>query len=207
MAARDTAHDSHAAQLLLEEHQTSLLVQQHLTEVKAPFRKNVGGDGRPFYLAPELLAKAGVVTGSTTGGTGVLAEIRGTRGEGDGRCVLLRADMDALPIEEANNVPYKSTVPGKMHACGHDLHTTILMGVAEVLMAATDSFDGVVKLMFQPGEEGAAGALTMIHDGILENPKVDAAFALHVSPAQRAGQGVSLGSGPRTAAATPSPST
>ena len=118
----------------------------------------------------------------------MLAEIRGTRGQGDGRCVLLRADMDALPIDEANDVPYKSTVPGTMHACGHDLHTTILMGVAEVLMGLTDTFDGTVKLMFQPGEEGAGGALAMIHDGILENPTVDAAYALHVSPANAPGR-------------------
>ena len=187
-------------ELLLEETRTSELVQQHLTELQAPFRKGVGGDGRPFYLSADLLRKAGITPGATTGGTGVLAEIRGARGRDAGRCVLLRADMDALPIEEANDVPYKSTVPGKMHACGHDVHTTILLGVAEVLSQLTHTFDGTVKLMFQPGEEGAGGARAMIEDGILDNPPVDAAFALHVTSGQRAGQ-IAVSSGPRAAAA------
>jgi amidohydrolase len=187
-------------ELMFQEHRTSELARKHLTEVGVPHRTGVGGDGRSLYLSRETLERAGITPGPATGGTGVLAEIRGTRGQGDGRCVLLRADMDALPIEEQNDVPYRSTVPGTMHACGHDLHTTILMGAAEVLAGLRHTFDGTVKLMFQPGEEGGGGAAAMINDGILDNPTVDAAFALHVSPGQRAGQ-VAVGAGARTAAA------
>jgi len=91
-------------ELMLQEFRTSELVQKHLTEVGVSFRKGVGGDGRPLYLARETLARAGITPGATTGGTGVLAQICGTRGRGPGRCVLLRADMDALPIEEQNDV-------------------------------------------------------------------------------------------------------
>ncbi|MCO5176498.1 MAG: M20 family metallopeptidase [Thermomicrobiales bacterium] len=187
-------------ELLCEEVATSELVQKHLTEVGVSYRKGVGGDGRPLYMKPELIKRAGIKTFPITGGTGVLAEIRGTRGAGPGKCVLLRADMDALPMDELNDVEYKSQNPGKMHACGHDCHTTILMGVAEVLQSMSDKFDGTVKLMFQPGEEGAGGAVAMIHDGILEDPPVDAAFALHVSTEHPAGE-VSMGPGPHAAAA------
>ncbi|RIK45207.1 MAG: amidohydrolase [Chloroflexi bacterium] len=185
---------------MLEEFQTSALVQKQLTELGVTFRSGVGGDGRPLYLSVEQLMRAGITPGPTTGGTGVLGEIRGTRTGAGGKCVLLRADMDALPMEEDNDVPYRSRVAGKMHACGHDAHTTILMGVAEVLMANRDRFDGTVKLMFQPGEEGAGGAAAMINDGILEDPAVDAAFALHVSPGARAGQ-MTVTEGPTAAAA------
>lgn len=187
-------------ELLCEEHETSALVQKHLTEVGVPFKSGVGGDGRSLYIPQEILEKAGIVAGPPTGGTGVLATISGTRGAGPGKTVLLRADMDALPLDEVADVPYRSRIPGKMHACGHDLHTTVLLGVAELLSSMTDRFDGTVKLMFQPGEEGGGGAAAMINDGILENPPVDAAFALHVSVAQRAGQ-VAIGAGPRSAAA------
>jgi amidohydrolase len=187
-------------ELMCEEHETSELVQKHLTELGVAFRKGVGGDGRPLYMDPEAIRRAGIRTFPTTGGTGVLGEIRGTRGTGPGKCVLLRADMDALPIDEANDVPYKSQKPGTMHACGHDVHTTVLLGVAEVLSGMTDLFDGTVKLMFQPGEEGAGGAVAMIEDGILENPPVDAAFALHVTSELTPGH-VSLGAGPHAAAA------
>lgn len=187
-------------ELMHEEHETSGLVQKHLTELGVPFRANVGGDGRSLYGDPEALAKAGITPGPPTGGTGVLATIKGTRGKGPGRCVLLRADMDALPMDEWNDVEYKSQVPGKMHACGHDLHTTVLLGVAEVLSGMTDQFDGTVKLMYQPGEEGGGGAAAMIHDGILEDPPVDAAFALHVGIEHPAGK-VAMNAGPRSAAA------
>lgn len=187
-------------ELMLEEKQTSELVQKHLTELGVEFKKGVGGDGRPLYISKELLKRAGITPLPSTGGTGVLGEIRGTRGAGPGRTVLLRADMDALPITEVADVPYKSQNPGVMHACGHDVHTTVLLGVAEVLSAMTHLFDGTVKLMFQPGEEGAGGAVAMINDGILDNPSVDAAFALHVTSELRPGE-VSLGSGPHAAAA------
>lgn len=187
-------------ELMCEEHHTSELVQKHLTELGVSFRKGVGGDGRPLYMSPETIERAGIKTFPTTGGTGVLGEVRGTRGKDEGKFVLLRADMDALPIEEVNDTPYKSRNAGKMHACGHDLHTTILLGVAEVLAGMTDTFDGTVKLMFQPGEEGAGGAAAMINDGILENPAVDAAFALHVTSELTPGN-VSLGAGPHAAAA------
>lgn len=198
---RETRQMIHSRpELMLEEHETAALVQKHLTELGVAFRRNVGGDGRPLYLSPEIMKKSGKTFGSPTGGTGVLAEIRGTKGAGEGKVVLLRADMDALPLDEGNDVPYKSQFPGKMHACGHDVHTTILLGVAEVLSGMTNLFDGTVKLMFQPGEEGAGGAMAMIADGILENPSVDAAFALHVTSEFRPGQ-ISIGAGPHAAAA------
>ncbi len=197
---RDTRRMIHMnPELRCEEHETSALIQRHLTEVNVPFRSGVGGDGRSLYIDAETLKRAGIVAGPVTGGTGVLGTITGTRGKGPGKTVLLRADMDALPLTEVADVPYKSKNPGVMHACGHDVHTTVLMGVGELLASMTDTFDGTVKLMFQPGEEGAGGAAAMIHDGILENPDVDAAFALHVSVAQRAGQ-VAIAPGARSAA-------
>lgn len=197
---RDTRRMIHMnPELRCEEHETSTLIQRHLTEVGVPFKSGVGGDGRSLYIPKEVLERAGIITGPVTGGTGVLGEIKGTRGAGPGKTVLLRADMDALPLDEVADVEYKSRNPGKMHACGHDLHTTVLMGVSELLSTMTDTFDGTVKLMFQPGEEGAGGAAAMINDGILENPDVDAAFALHVSVSQLAGQ-VAIAGGARSAA-------
>lgn len=186
-------------ELMFEETETSSLVQKHLTEAGVEFKSGVGGDGRTLYMSPEEIERAGITPFPPTGGTGVLGIIKGTRGAGEGKTVLLRADMDALPIVEENDVEYRSHNEGKMHACGHDVHTTILMGVAEMLQNNAHRFDGTVKLMFQPGEEGGAGALAMIEDGILEDPPVDAAYALHVGPNMRAGQ-VEMNAGARTAA-------
>ena len=112
--------------------------------------------------------------------TGVTGLIRGT-GEGPNRVVLVRADMDALPILEENDVEYRSKVDGKMHACGHDAHTAILLGLCRVLIDRRDQFSGTVKVLFQPSEErGPGGADAMIAEGVLEDPHVDAAFALHM---------------------------
>ena len=117
--------------------------------------------------------------------TGVTALIRGTNPDGPGaeRCVLLRADMDALPITEETDVPFASQNRGVMHACGHDAHTTILLGVARLLMERRDTFAGTVKVLFQPCEEQPpGGARPMVAAGVLEHPTVEAAFALHVAP-------------------------
>ena len=98
-----------------------------------------------------------------------------------GRSVLLRGDMDALPMDELTGLDFASTVPGRMHACGHDTHTAMLAGAARVLAARADQLAGEVRFMFQPGEEGFHGARFMLDDGLLD-PLPDAAFALHIMP-------------------------
>ena len=114
----------------------------------------------------------------------VIAVLRGGGEAPPGRrpVVLLRADMDALPVHEELNLPYRSTVDGVMHACGHDLHTTMLIGAARLLAERREQLNGDVVLMFQPGEEGFDGARKMIQEGVLEaaGPRADAAFAIHV---------------------------
>lgn len=109
-------------------------------------------------------------------GTGLVGLLKG---KGPGKTVALRADMDALPITEENKVEYASIVTGKMHACGHDVHTAGLLGAAMLLSKCRNQFSGNVKFLFQPAEETSGGALPMINEGALENPKVDAVFGLH----------------------------
>jgi amidohydrolase len=119
--------------------------------------------------------------------TGVLGLIKG-KNPGK-RIVALRADMDALPIKEENKVPYKSKNEGVMHACGHDVHTTCLLGAAKILNELKNEWEGTVKLIFQPGEEkNPGGASLMIKDGVLENPKPTAIFAMHVHPGLESGK-------------------
>lgn len=130
----------------------------------------------------EKLATLGIPYEKNIGGTGIVALIEGVHHQGM-NCIALRADLDALPISEENEVDYKSSKPGIMHACGHDVHTSILLGTAEILNELKDQLKQPVKLIFQPGEEkNPGGATYMIRDGALEKPKVDKIFALHVFP-------------------------
>ncbi|MBW7839365.1 MAG: amidohydrolase [Chitinophagaceae bacterium] len=142
-------------ELSYQEYGTSEFVQQKLSEYKIPF---------------SVLAE-----------TGVVGIIEGKNP--NSYTVALRADMDALPIQEENEVPYISKVPGVMHACGHDVHTTCLLGAARILVQLRDEFEGTVKLIFQPGEEkNPGGASLMIKAGALKNPVPNAIFGLHTHP-------------------------
>lgn len=125
----------------------------------------------------EELEKLGIKVQKNVAKTGVVGLIEGKY---PGKTVLLRADMDALKIQEQADVEYKSKIDGMMHACGHDGHVAGLLGAAMILNELKDNLHGNVKLVFQPAEERDGGALPMIEEGVLENPKVDAAFAAHL---------------------------
>ena len=135
----------------------------------------------PLTLAKIKAALAGLPLeyreGPST--TGLVATLRG--GGGNSRTVLLRGDMDALPLKEDTGLDYGSTIPGAMHACGHDTHVAMLVGAAKMLCARADQLSGTVQFMFQPGEEGHHGARFMLDDGLID-PLPDAAFALHIMP-------------------------
>src|SRR5579859_2373422 len=155
-------HHLHAhPELSYQEFQTSAFVQQQLTRMGIPFR--------------------------VMAGTGVVGMLEGK--DPGSRVVALRADMDALPIQEENDIPYKSRNAGVMHACGHDVHTTVLLGAARILHALKDEWEGTVKLIFQPGEEkNPGGASLMIREGVLQNPVPQAIFGLHVHPGLETGK-------------------
>lgn len=133
---------------------------------------------RTSGIVAEQLEKFGIEVHRGLGRTGVVGVLQGRPGS---RRIGLRADMDALPITEETNLPYRSTVPGKMHACGHDGHTTMLIGAARYL-AETRDFDGTAVFVFQPAEEGLGGARAMIADGLFEKFPVDEIYAIHNAP-------------------------
>nr|WP_243427983.1 amidohydrolase [Alkaliphilus hydrothermalis] len=152
-----------------------------MTEIRRDFHKNPEfgmEEFRTMGKIVEYLEALGIEYTSGVANTGVVAIIRGGK---EGKTVGLRADMDALPIQDEKDVPYKSTVAGKMHACGHDAHMTILLGAAKLLKDKKDQLKGNVKLFFQPAEETVGGARPMIEAGCMENPKVEVMFGLHVS--------------------------
>jgi len=158
----DIRHHLHAnPELSYQEFETARFVQDKLLAFNIPF---------------EIKAS-----------TGVIGLIKGKNP--DTRIVALRADMDALPIQEENNIPYKSTRTGVMHACGHDVHTTCLLGAAKILNETKNDWEGTVKLIFQPGEEkNPGGASLLIKEGVLENPKPASIFGLHVHPGLAVGK-------------------
>ena len=141
---------------------------------------------KTMAFVKQKLDEFGIPNQAGVGETGVVAYISNGN---DDECIGLRADLDALPIHEQNDVSYCSTVPGKMHACGHDVHTSILLGVAKILNERKNELPKSVKLIFQPGEEkNPGGATLMIRDGVLHNPKVTSMFALHVFPELNTGE-------------------
>ncbi|MCQ4162347.1 M20 family metallopeptidase [Roseomonas sp. GC11] len=146
---------------------------------------------RTAAIVAEKLESWGIEVHRGIGRTGVVGVVRGRPGN---RAIGLRADMDALPMQEMTGLPYASTVPGKMHACGHDGHTAMLLGAARCL-AETRDFEGTVNLIFQPGEEGVGGALAMLEDGLLERFPCDALFGMHNATGLDVGL-YAIGSGP-----------
>lgn len=140
----------------------------------------------------KVLAEIGVTNVSRCGKTGVVALIEGAL---PGDCVGLRADIDALPVLERNDLPFRSRVDGVAHVCAHDVHAACLLGAAKLLHDARSTMKGSVKLIFQPGEEVMAGAAAMIEDGVLENPKMKAVYALHAWPELPAGT-IAMRNGP-----------
>ena len=142
---------------------------------------------RTSELAANVLESLGIEVRRNIGGYGVVGLLRGKH---EGKTIALRADMDALPLNEATGLEYASQNPGVMHACGHDTHTAMLLGTACALSEMRDELNGNVKFIFQPAEElnPTGGAPGMIRDGVLENPNVDSILALHVWPSYETGK-------------------
>ncbi len=140
------------------------------------------------YVAAKL-KEIGIPYEKGVAGTGIIGIIRSSKHSENQACIGLRADLDALPIQEQNIAAYKSKVDGVMHACGHDVHTSILLGAAEILFELREDLEHPVKLIFQPGEEkNPGGASLLIEAGVLENPKVKEMYALHVFPELEVGK-------------------
>ena len=155
-------------------------IESELIEIRRTIHKNpelAFKEYKTSELIANYLRKCGIEVQTNIAKTGVVGLIRGN---GEGKTLLLRADMDALPLDEQGTHSFVSQNSGIMHACGHDVHITTLLGAATVLSRLKGTFKGNIKLVFQPAEEGEGGALPMIDEGVLENPTVNAAFAYHI---------------------------
>ena len=175
-------------------------IEPKVIDWRRDFHQNPELSNREFNTAEKIashLKSLGIEVQTRVAKTGVVGILKGNR---NGKVIALRADIDALPVTERNDLPFKSTVTseflgqevGVMHACGHDTHTAILMGVAEILSKNRDKIKGTVKFIFQPAEEGPppgeeGGALLMVKEGVLKNPDVDAIFGLHINSATPVG--------------------
>ena len=167
-------------------------IRDELVQVRRDLHRHPELSNREFETSrrvAEYLKACGLAPRAGVAGTGVVALIEGAH---PGPCVMLRADMDALPVVEQTGLPFASANEGVMHACGHDVHMTVQLGAAKVLGQLRDRLHGSVKLVFQPAEEGPpageeGGAALMIKEGVLQDPPVAAAYALHVSPRYEAG--------------------
>lgn len=167
-------------ELSFEEHETAAAIASHLRAAGLEVREGVGSTGVVGLLH-------GAAGGDSDAGS-------------SGRTLMIRADIDALPVDEANEVDYRSQTPGKMHACGHDGHIAIALIVAEVLAERRDQLRGTVKFVFQPAEERIGGADRMIEDGVMRDPAVDAVIGLHLWSSAPAGE-VAVQAGPFFASA------
>ncbi len=166
-------------------------MKDHILALAEEFQEQLVKDRRWFHQNPELsfqetktmeyicarLSELNIPYQKGIAGTGVIAQLQG---EKPGKCLLIRADMDALELIEKRESPYQSKNPGIMHACGHDAHMAILLNTCSLLFKIRDQWSGTIKFVFQPGEETTGGAEPMIQEGALENPKVDACIALHM---------------------------
>ena len=175
-------------------------IEPKVIDWRRDFHQNPELSNREFNTAEKIavhLKSLGLEVQTGVAKTGVVGILKGNK---NGKVIALRADIDALPVTERNNLPFKSTVTseflgqevGVMHACGHDTHTAILMGVAEILSKNRDKIKGTIKFIFQPAEEGPppgeeGGALLMVKEGVLKNPDVDAIFGLHINSATPVG--------------------
>ena len=175
-------------------------IEPKVIDWRRDFHQNPELSNREFNTAEKIAAhlkSLGLEVQTGVAKTGVVGILKGNK---NGKVIALRADIDALPVTERNDLPFKSTVTseflgqevGVMHACGHDTHTAILMGVAEILSKNKDKIKGTIKFIFQPAEEGPppgeeGGALLMVKEGVLKNPDVDAIFGLHINSATPVG--------------------
>ena len=175
-----------------------------ITELRREFHKfpEIGmKEFRTTKLIKEKLAEYGVDEIQSPMETGAVALIHGTKAAeaGEAQCIALRADIDALPVTEETGLPYTSQIPGMMHACGHDIHTAMMLGVVKLLCQRRDEFSGTVKIIFQPSEDTLpGGAKSMVEKGVLEAPHVEAILGMHVMPSEDNVGALSFHAGPLT---------